>query len=66
MYVREFLDLCFNADDLSVSVYDFATCLPVFRGSKDEMPKEYLEATLDSWDVPGEANHIEVNITIDE
>lgn len=62
MCVREFLDLCFNDEDLYVSVYDFTTFMVVYRGSKDDVPTEYLEAKLESWDVPDEVNHIEVNI----
>jgi len=66
MYVREFLDLCFNDEDLSVSVYDFTTFMVVYHGSKDDIPMEYLESTLESWDVSDEANHIEVNIETGE
>jgi len=62
MSVGEFLDYCCDAGLLIVHIYRFDANAIVWTGLGDELPDEYADAELCSFDVPSKADHLTLNI----
>lgn len=60
--VGDFLDYCCDAGLLIVHIYSLDANAFVWTGCGDEVPDEYMNAELGSWDVPSKADHITLNI----
>jgi hypothetical protein len=62
MSVGDFLDYCCDAGLLTVHIYSFDANAIVWTGCGDEVPDEFLYCELNSFDVPGQADHLTLNI----
>ena len=62
MTVGMFLDYCCDAGLLTVEIYSFEKEKVVWVGCGDEVPGEYYDAELSSFDVPSKADLITLNI----
>ena len=62
MTIGEMLDLCFVAGMLTVEIYDLDKERTVWTGDGDEVPDEYLDAEIESWDLPAAASKMTFNI----
>lgn len=60
--VGDFLDYCIDEGLLTVEIYSCEKCEIVWLGNGYDVPDEYLNAELGSWDVPSKADHITLNI----
>lgn len=65
MTVYDFIDLCVEPSFLKLTIYDANTGDDVFTGAADELPMEYEDLTVESFDVPTDG-HITLNVWIDE
>lgn len=62
MTVYEFVDWCIDAGLLTVEIYSLDKGDIVWTGPGDELPDEYADCEIGSFDVPSMADHITLNI----
>lgn len=62
MTVGDFLFYCIDEGFLTVEIYSIKKGKTVWLGNGYNVPDEYLDAELGSWDVPSKADHITLNI----
>ena len=60
--VGDFLDYCIELSLLTVEVYSLDNGMTVWAGNGYDVPDEYAEAELASFDPPSEAGHLMLNI----
>lgn len=67
MTVDDFLSLCSDSSYLDIQIYDFNSDVDdvVWSGSGDEVPEEYLDLTLESFDAPNYYSNGAITINID-
>lgn len=61
MTINELMYLCVEPSMCKVTIYDCDRSEMVWHGMADELPDHYLEAEIQSWDVPSDA-HMTFNI----
>ena len=52
MSVYDFIDMCIEPSMLQVSLYDVNLSEVVWEGYGDELPEEFEDAVVDTYDVP--------------
>lgn len=61
MTINELMYLCVESSMCKVTIYDCDKNENVWHGMADELPDHYLEAEIQSWDVPSDC-HMTFNI----
>lgn len=61
MTIREFMYLCTEPSLCKVTIFDCNKSEEIWMGFADELPDYYLEAEIQSWDVPSDG-HMTFNI----
>ena len=62
MTIGDFLDYCIDAGLLTVEIYSLEVGETVWTGWGDEMPNEYLDSELGSFDIPSKQGILTLNI----
>ena len=60
--VGDFLEYCIDEGLLTVEIYSSEKGDVVWLGNGYDVPEQYLDAELGSFDVPSKADHITLNI----
>lgn len=64
MTIYELLDTCYDAGMLTLTIYDIDSETDVWHGEADELPSEYEDMEVCSWDVPSKAGEMTVNVSM--
>lgn len=59
--VEELMGLCNEAGICEVTIYDIEKCEGVWTGYGDEIPKDYADLAIESFDAP-EAGKLTLNV----
>ena len=62
MTVGDFLYYCIDEGFLTVEIYSLRKNREIWLGNGYNVPDEYRDTELCSWDVPSKAGHITLNI----
>lgn len=64
MTVSELLYYCFDAGMLHVEIYDLTSNTSVYIGYGDEIPEEFEDLEICTWDIPTNPGELTINVEI--
>ena len=63
MRICDFLELCIEPGLCTVAIYDVEKDKDLWKGTAEEIPSEFAELEVDSWDVPMEPGIMTFNVS---
>lgn len=65
MSISEFLDMCIDPGLMNVEIYDMISGSTVWSGFGDELPDEFWDVTVETYDVPRDGQ-MTLNVELDQ